>query len=112
MRYPCSRSAFTCFQTAARERPSLSLMVSPETNSSGASARKARTCSSLPVTASGMAGFWAARGGVSTRRVDLEGDVGGAGAVGERPHRDVVHPGGGHPGEPLQGHVAARLEKH
>ena len=30
MRYPWDRSAFTCFHTAARESPSLSLMASPE----------------------------------------------------------------------------------
>src|SRR6266536_1229485 len=125
MRYPCARSAFTCFHTAARDRPSLSLMTSHETNSSPASARKASTSSSLPGrTASTMLRIVGGRGRrvnadgrarraprAGLRGPDLERDVHRPRAVCERAHRDEVDARRRHQRQPLQGHVPARLEE-
>src|SRR5512133_598576 len=104
IRYPWARSASTCFQTAARVRPSLSEMASPETNSSTASARKARTSSSDSGRSAGIGNPWIS--------LQLEGDVHRASGVGDRAHRHEVHARGGHPRQALERHVAARLQEH
>src|SRR5512145_249638 len=103
MRYPWARRDSTCFHTAARVSPSLPEIASPETNSSPASARNARTSSSE---------FWdspAMGPGTSTQ---LERDVHRPRRVGDRAHGDEVDAGGGDLRQAGERHVPARLEEH
>src|SRR5215470_11471374 len=54
MRYPFCRRDSTCFQIAARDRPNLSEMASPEVKSSPPSERNARMSSSFVWSGSGV----------------------------------------------------------